>query len=108
MKGIKKLSIILLILSIQFMATHIYFMNEPEEYSNDVVVKTASVHHAPVCSHDKNHVDCQTVSSANPVEIGRTAREVVHHFFSGRTVQREKTLFKQRARSSIGVRFIVA
>ena len=101
MKVIKKLTIILLVLSIQFISTHVYFMSEPEEYSNDVVVKTAPVHHAPVCSHDKSHVDCQTISSANPVEIGRTNREVVHHFFESRSVQREKTLFKQRARSSI-------
>lgn len=103
LKIARKILTIWLIVSIQFLCTHICFMEEPQEYSNDVVVKVAPVHHATIHNHVKNHLECQTISYASPVEIGRTAREVVHHFFSGRTQQREHELFKQRPRSTISI-----
>ena len=103
MKIARKIITIWLFISVMFLSTHVCFVEEPEEYSNDVVVKVTPVHHAPVCSNNKSHVECQTISAANPVEIGRTNREVVRHFFEGRTVQREHELFRQRPRSTISI-----
>ena len=101
LKYARKLIAIWLILSIHFLCTHTWFMEKPQEYSEDVVVKVTPVHHAAVCDHNQNRLECQTVSYANPVEIGRTAREVVYHFYSNRTQQREHELFRQRPRSTI-------
>lgn len=101
MKIIKKLLTLCLLVVMMFLAVHTPISEDAvSPHNSEVIIKHNANNQDIVHNQKPDHA----VTDKVPVfQIPQpcAAAEIVHHFFTGRTVQREGTLFKQRARSTI-------
>lgn len=101
MKGIKKLTVLFLFGIMLTVLIHAPLMDDIDQTGTEVVIKHNVDNQHLIHSHTPDY----TVISRTPVFMiaknDNAATEIIYRFFSGRTRQREGTLFKQRARSTI-------
>lgn len=102
MKIIKKLLTLCLFAVMMFLAVHTPISEDAvSPHNSELIIKQNANNQEIVHNQKPDHA---VIDKVPVFQIPQTcaAAEIVHHFFTGRTVQREKILLKQRARSTIG------
>ena len=109
MKVIKKLLTLCLLASVFFLAVHTPISEDAVHPTESEVVIKHNVDNQKIIHNQK---PIYAVVYRTPVFMiaanNNKSKEAAYHIMPVRSKQKEGVLFKQRARSSIGVRFIVA